>query len=112
MENNKKDYTALFALLHTIYNTTACVVHTGKTHSHTDYMGGHTRIVPLNARLPNMLCKVRKRADDATRYNLKLQKIALIPNLSPIRKRSCSLVFNHNCPYSDIKCDECFIFER
>ena len=89
-----KDYTALFALLHTLYNTTACVVHTGKTSRHTDYMGGHTRIIPLNARLPNMLCKVRKRADDATRYNLKLQKLAAKGSIQKIEPELIQEVYS------------------
>jgi len=71
-----KDYTGLLAILHTLYNISSCIVSTGKTRFHESYTGEQALILPLDAKLPSTVCKLKPRGNFVKVYNSKLRKMA------------------------------------
>jgi len=70
-----KDFRGLFAILHKLYNTSACAIRTAKTSNHGMYMGGKARIASLDAKIPIMLCKIQSNGYSPSTYNSKLKEL-------------------------------------
>ena len=73
--SHMKDFRGLFAILHKLYNSSACTIRTAKTSNHDMYMGEKTRVARLDAKIPIMLCKVQINGYSPSTYNSKLRKL-------------------------------------